>query len=108
MKQTSDIMTDTNISEEQSCSTACHTKTQSDAMVFRTDEIVTKPIEVKASDMVRPKVPKERRLCVSEDGKWLVKTMGNSLMIEDRENQTVTMIRLFRMASPVPFGRFGT
>ena len=29
-------------------------------MVFRTDEIVTKPIEVKASDMVRPKVPKER------------------------------------------------
>ena len=55
MKQTTDIMTDTNISEEQSCSTACHTKTQSDAMVFRTDEIVTKPIEVKASDMVRPK-----------------------------------------------------
>ena len=83
MKQTSDIMTDTNISEEQSCSTACHTKTQFDAMVFRTDEIVTKPIEVKASDMVRPKVPKERRLCVSEDGKWLIKTVGNSLMIED-------------------------
>ena len=102
MKQTSDIMTDTNISEEQSCSTACHTKTQFDAMVFRTDEIVTKPIEVKASDMVRPKVPKERRQRVSKDGKWLIKTVGNSLMIEDRENQTVTMIRLFRMAHPCP------
>ena len=102
MKQTSDIMTDTNISEEQSCSTACHTKTQSDAMVFRTDEIVTKPIEVKASDMVRPKVPKERRLCVSEDGKWLVKTMGNLLMIEDLENHTVNYDTAFSYGHPCP------
>lgn len=67
---------------------------QSKVHIFRTDGILVEPL--RNGDLPKEiKTPVEKQLCVSEDDRWLVKTLGYTFMIVNQENDLVNYKTIF-------------
>lgn len=60
---------------------------QSDVSVFPTDDIVVTPLKDKENPALQKSGWVEKIRCASSDGRWSVKTVGNSLLISNEEKQ---------------------
>ncbi|WP_313163975.1 AbiH family protein [Sedimentibacter sp.] len=68
---------------------------QSSVSVFRTDDIAVTPLKDKRLTGTLKKLPVEKKLCTSSDGRWSVNTSALSLMIVNQESHAVDYETVF-------------